>query len=279
VQGLTLGWVRRELRELGIPPLKRFGQHFLLSRDVRDRLIDEAELSQEDTVVEVGAGLGFVTAALASRAGTVVAVEKDRTLAKHLESRFSTKSNVRIIQGDALTVPIPTNAKIVSSPPYNISSKLILRILSSKFRLASLLLQEDFVNRLTAVSGSRDYGRLTVMLQNHARAECVAKVPRSAFYPEPRVDSAIARIRPTTQAPACKDGRVFEDLVRALFTQRRRRSHGVLARYLQVNYRDQKDEILSRADLKDKRVYELTPVDFVRLSNLIADSAKDRFRA
>jgi len=270
-----LNWVLRELRELGIPPLKRYGQHFLLSQEARDILIDEANLLREDTVVEVGAGLGFVTAALASRAGSVIAIEKDKTLAKHLESKFSSNHNVRIIQGDALAVPIPMNAKIVSSPPYNISSKLILQILQSKFRLASLLLQEDFVNRLTASSSSRDYGRLTVMLQTRAEAKHVAKVSRSAFYPEPRVDSAIASIRPARETPMIRDGRVFEDMVRALFTQRRRKSYGVLSRYLQANYRSQKEEILARADLHDKRVYELTPIEFVTLSNLIADSVKD----
>jgi len=238
-------------------------------------LIDEAELSPKDTVVEVGAGLGFVTAALALRAGKVVAIEKDRTLAKHLERKFSSNHNVQIIQGDALTVPIPTNATVVSSPPYNISSKLVLRILSSKFRLASLLLQEDFVKRLTASSGSRDYGRLTVMLQTRARAEYVSKVPRSAFYPEPRVDSAITTIRPTAQTQVMKDGRIFEDLVRALFTQRRRKAQSVLSRYLEANFRNRKDEILNRAGLGDKRIHELTPIEFVRLSNLIADSVKD----
>jgi 16S rRNA (adenine1518-N6/adenine1519-N6)-dimethyltransferase len=270
-----LGWVRRELHELGIPPLKRFGQHFLLSTEVRDRLVDEAKLLRQDTVVEVGAGLGFLTDALASRAGNVIAIEKDRTLAKHLESKFSTSHNVQIILGNALTVPIPTNAKIVSSPPYNISSKLVLQILRSKFRMASLLLQEDFVKRLTAPCCSRDYGRLTVMLQTRAQAEYVSKVSSSAFYPEPRVDSAIVTICPASEAPTPKDDRIFEDMVRVLFTQRRRKVHGVLSRYLAANYRDRRDEVLSRANLDDKRVYELTPVEFVRLSNLIADSVKN----
>jgi 16S rRNA (adenine1518-N6/adenine1519-N6)-dimethyltransferase len=267
--------VWRELRELEIAPLKRYGQHFLLSQAARDRLIDEAELARQDTVVEVGAGLGFVTAALASRAGKVIAIEKDMALAKHLEIKFSASHNVHIIRGDALTFPIPTNAKIVSSPPYNISSKLILQILSSKFKLASLLLQQDFVKRLTASSGSRDYGRLTVMLQTRAHTKYVSTVPRSAFYPEPRVDSAIATIRPISQASTTKDDRIFEDLVRALFTQRRRKLHGVLSRYLAANYRDRREEILNRASLNDKRVYELTPVEFVKLSNLIANSVKE----
>ena len=266
--------VRRELRDLGIPPLKRFGQHFLLSQEARDRLIEEAELSREDTVVEVGAGLGFLTSALASRSSNVIAIEKDKTLSKYLEDKFSTNPNIRVIQGDALTVQIPPNSKIVSSPPYNISSKLILRILSSKFRLASLLLQEDFVKRLTAPSGSRDYGRLTVMLQTRARAKYVSRVPRSVFYPQPKVDSAITTIRRTSIGPTPGDDRIFEELVRALFTQRRRKARGVLSRHLQASYRDQKELILTSTNLGDKRVYELTPTDFVKLSNLIADSVK-----
>lgn len=267
--------VRHQLHELGIPPLKRFGQHFLLSEQIRDSLVDQADLSKEDTVVEVGPGLGFLTAALASRAGQVVAIEKDRTLAKHLANRFSSNRHVQIIQGDALKAPIPANAKIVSSPPYNISSKLVLRIVGSQFKLACLLLQEDFIRRLTAPSGSRDYGRLTVMLQTQARAEYISHVPKSAFYPTPRVDSAITTIRPIFGTIPAKDHKILEDLVRALFTQRRRKLRGVLSRYLETNYYKRKEEILPRAELDNKRVCELTPAEFVSLSNLIVDSVKD----
>jgi len=267
-----LAWVRRELRELGIPPLKRFGQHFLLSQQIRDLLVDQAHLSTADTVVEVGAGLGFVTVALSSRAGQVIALEKDRTLAANLVKRFAKCGNVQVVQGDALKFLIPHNAKIVSSPPYNISSKLVLRILASHFKLASLLLQEDFIRRLTAKSGSRDYGRLTVMLQTRARAEYVSFVPRSAFYPQPRVDSGIARITPDSGMRTPKDWGIFEDLVRSLFTQRRRKAARVLSRYMDAKYRREKAVVLSRASLDDRRVYELTPTDFVLLSNLIAES-------
>ena len=271
-EDLILGWVQRELRALGIPPLKRFGQHFLLSLEAREQLIDKANLSTEDTVIEVGAGLGFVTEALVKRAGKVVAIEKDRTLAKHLQDKFSTNRNLQVIQGDALTIPIPANAKIVSSPPYNISSKLVLQILSSKFRMASLMLQEDFVKRLTARSGSRDYGRLTVILQTHAHAELIRTVSRSSFYPPPRVDSAIATITPTHPMPRINDEKRFEELVRVLFTQRRRKTYGVLSRYLQTHYCKQRNEILTQAELNDKRVYELSPIEFVNLSNLITES-------
>ena len=269
-----LGWVRRELDEIGIPPLKRFGQHFLLDRQIRDKLIDQAELSGGDTVVEVGAGLGFLTTALASRVGHLVAIEKDRTLAKYLADKFSHNLNVEVVQGDALEIPIPAGAKVVSSPPYNISSKLTLHILNSGFELASLLLQEDFVRRLTASSGSREYGRLTVMLQSRGRAEYVTQVPASSFYPQPKVNSALFTMRPAPPSVAILDPNVFEDLVRDLFTQRRRKLRGVLSRYLTAKYPTIKERVLSEVGFSEKRVYELTPTEFITLSNAITNALK-----
>lgn len=269
-----MGWVRRELDELGIPPLKRFGQHFLLDKQIRDTLIDKAELSGRDTVVEVGAGLGFLTTALAPRTGRLIAIEKDRTLAKYLADKFANNPNVEVIQGDALENQIPDRAKIVSSPPYNISSKLTLHILSSGFELASLLLQEDFVRRLTAPNGSREYGRLSVMLQTKARGEYVTKVPASSFYPKPRVDSALVTIRPAPPSVPVLDAKNFEYLVRDLFTQRRRKLRGVLSRYLTAKYPSVKEKVLSEADFTEKRVYELSPAEFITLSNIIVNAVK-----
>jgi 16S rRNA (adenine1518-N6/adenine1519-N6)-dimethyltransferase len=173
-----------------------------------------------------------------------------------------------------LEFPIPAGAKVVSTPPYNISSKLTLHILSSGFELASLLLQEDFVRRLTALSGTREYGRLTVMLQTKARAEYVRQVPASSFYPKPKVDSALFTIKPASPTVSILDTKIFEDLVRDLFTQRRRKLRGVLSRYLTAKYDSIKERILSEVDLTEKRVYELTPTEFISLSNIIADAVK-----
>jgi 16S rRNA (adenine1518-N6/adenine1519-N6)-dimethyltransferase len=213
-----------------------------------------------------------LTTTLASKAGRVIAVEKDRTLAEYLTTKFSRYPHVKVIQGDALKTPIPHHAKIVSSPPYNISSKLTLLITNSEFKSATLLLQEDFVKRLTASSGSREYGRITVMLQSKAEAECIRKVPMSAFYPRPRVDSALVTIRPTTSPLPIKHLETFTDLVRALFTQRRRKLRGVLTRYLASKYQAQSDEIISRVTVAEKRVYELNISEFINLSNLIVDA-------
>jgi 16S rRNA (adenine1518-N6/adenine1519-N6)-dimethyltransferase len=265
-----MAWIQRELDELHIPPLKRFGQHFLVDTKVRDELVQQARLTGNDLVIEIGPGLGFLTAALARKANHVVAVEKDRTLAAHLREKFSERENVTIVQGDALEIPIPVDARIVSSPPYNISSKLILLILNSRFKAATLLLQKEFGERLTASSGSRDYGRITVMLRCKAEARLIKNVPRSVFYPKPRVDSAIINIEPLKATFAIEHRGVFADLVRALFTQRRRKLKSVFGRYLSHQYPTYRNEILSSARVPEKRVFETTPEEFANLANQIA---------
>lgn len=273
-----MAWVRRELDSIGIPPLKRFGQHFLIDKGVRERLVELAELTINDTVLEVGPGLGFLTAALIGRAGRTIAIEKDRTLAAYLKEKFSKQQNLTVVQADALTVQIPEGSKVVSSPPYNISSKLILLIMNSGFRLAALLMQEEFVRRLTASSGSRDYGRLSVMLQSKATAKLDMKVSREAFYPKPKVDSALVTIRPSIEKLQVQNQQLFIDMVRALFTQRRRKLRGVLARYLKARYPTLSDTIFQQIPLIDKRIYELNPNELIALSNQIAEATTESGR-
>jgi 16S rRNA (adenine1518-N6/adenine1519-N6)-dimethyltransferase len=270
--------VRRELSVLGIPPLRRFGQHFLTDEKTRQDLVESGELTARDTVLEVGPGLGFLTSALADDAGRVVAVEKDRTLATYLKHKFSSHPNITIVEGDVLKVMLPVFNKIVSSPPYNISSKLVLMILNSKYELASLLLQEEFTRRLTAASGSRDYGRLTVMFQVKAQANFVVKVSKDAFYPKPRVDSAIITITHKHEDPPIKNHEIFTDLVRSLFNQRRRRLSGVLARYLKDRYPEDAVVILRRISPPERRVFEVTPKEFITYSNQIADTLSETGR-
>jgi len=264
-----VAWVRRELGTLGVPPLKRFGQHFLIDPQIRRRLIEIASLTHDDTVLEIGPGLGFLTSMIASEAGRVIAIEKDRTLAPYLRRKFANNANVTIVQGDALKMSIPDNAKIVSSPPYNISSKLTLLILNSHFSLAALLLQIEFAERLTAPSGSRNYGRLTVMFQTRARARMIEIVPRTAFYPQPKVDSSLLTITPTRElTPNNKE--LFEEMIRVVFTQRRRRLPTVLARFLKSKFPNQQDEIYTRIRIPEKRVFETTVKEFVTISDAVA---------
>jgi 16S rRNA (adenine1518-N6/adenine1519-N6)-dimethyltransferase len=266
-----LSWVRSELKNLGIPPLKRFGQHFLVDKRIRDVMVNAAELRPTDEVLEVGAGLGFLTAALCAQPCHVTVVEKDRTLSKHLRSKFSNKENLTVIEGNALTLSLQKGVKVVSSPPYNISSQLIRLILASHFKLAVLLLQKEFVERMAASAGSRDYGRLTVMVQTSARAEKLAEVPRYAFYPAPRVDSAVVRIEPKNPEVTVSDPLLFSELVRFLFTQRRRKLSGVLNRYLKKRYPRVIDQIPNIAP-SEQRIFEVSPAELINLSNLLSEA-------
>ena len=149
-----MAWIRRELKNLQIHPLKRFGQHFLVDEKVREAMVSVAQPSVGDRILEIGPGLGYVTTELLKHNCQVIAVEKDRTLAPYLRNRFSKFHNLTIIEGDALKMGKIDCNKIVSSPPYNISSKLILFVILNKFDLAVFLLQTEFVNRLTAKCGS-----------------------------------------------------------------------------------------------------------------------------
>jgi len=265
-----VAWVRRELDQLGIPPLKRFGQHFLIDKRVREEILEQSKLSRDDIVLEVGPGLGFLTVELAAKAGRVIAVEKDRTLAKYLAKRLAGYRNLTIIEGDVLRVEIPQYTKMVASPPYNISSKLVLMILEGKFELATLLLQNEFAERLTARPGTAEYGRLTVMVQCRAHANVISKVPRTAFNPKPRVDSALVTITPSGKASQANDWRLFSDLVRFLFTQRRRRLVGVLSQYLTGRFPDYHTGMMREITIPEKRVFEVGPEELVNLSNEIA---------
>lgn len=264
-----MSWIRKELLRLGIPPLKRFGQHFLVDKKTRDTMVAAGNLSVNDRVLEIGPGLGFLTTELVKHAGQVVAVEKDRTLAAFLKNRFSGVSNLIVVQDDALRIGKLECTKIVSSPPYNISSKLILFVLDNEFDLAVLLLQHEFVQRLTANTGTHQYGRLTVTFQARAQAEFVAKVPHSAFYPIPKVDSAIVTIKPRTAQPPIKDKSGFEELVRVLFTQRRRKLNGVLSRYIESKWPSMVKSILAEVPILEKRIFQISPLELVDLSNLI----------
>jgi len=217
----------------------------------------------------VGPGLGFLTEELVKRASRVVAVEKDRTLAKYLTGHFSKVRNLEIIQGDALIVGKLGCTKLVSSPPYNISSKLVIFITRNRFDSAVLLFQDEFVQRLTAKCGSREYGRLTVALQAYAQTEIIMKVPRSAFYPSPRVDSALVRTKLRDDVLQIRDPALLEDLVRSLFTQRRRRLNKVLRKYLESRYPIAFSSLISQLKIPEKRVFQMSPTELVELANEI----------
>lgn len=177
------------------------GQRFLRSRKARDQIIAAAELSKQDTVLEVGPGAGFLTEALAERAGKVIAIEKDKRFVEILREKFCDQSNIEIIEGDILSniqcFPSTLNVghyKIVANIPYYITSRFLRLMLEAeqKPKLMVLMVQKEVAERMAAMPPRMNM--LALSIQAYGKVKRIANVPRGAFNPPPRVDSTIIKI-------------------------------------------------------------------------------------
>lgn len=258
--GFSLGR-RRSISPPQIPcdfrPRRKLGQHFLVDDSILQRLVSLAEVDKRDVVLEVGAGTGNLTRVLLKSTGRVIAVEKDPILAKRLRDQLKDEKRLLVIQGDILRVDLPPFDKVVSSPPYSISSGLLFFLLAKKFRSATMTFQKEFAQRLVAKPGTRDYGRLTVMLQHAASAQLFDFVPRTAFRPVPKVDSFMVQIVPKTEW-ADMNRKLFSRIVKALFSQRRRVASTVVRRWLEKEGVPNAKQIADSLAVPSKRVFQLT---------------------
>ncbi|MDH5438555.1 MAG: 16S rRNA (adenine(1518)-N(6)/adenine(1519)-N(6))-dimethyltransferase RsmA [Candidatus Bathyarchaeota archaeon] len=269
---------RRLLHLHRVFPKKRLGQNFVTNRALLQKMISYASVSREDTVLEVGAGLGFLTQLLSPACRRVIAVEIDPRLTKILRSELRGLGNVDIVEGDVLSLSVPQFSKVVSTPPYSISSPLLFWLLERRFDCAVLTFQKEFAERLNAPVGSRDYGRLTVGTYYRAEAELLDHVPRSMFYPPPDVDSMVVRLKPREKPPfPVEDEEAFFKLVQTLFTQRNKKVRNAIVPFLRG--RMKKADVTRLADsllFHDKRARELAPEDFGAMSDEIVRRSRGK---
>ena len=247
-------------------PLKRLGQNFLANKRIASRVVSAAELTRTDTVLEPGAGYGTLTHLLAEQASRVLAVEKDRRLVSHLRKEFGNSPTVSVIEGDVLKIPLPPQFnKVVGTPPYALSSKLILFLTRKKFELASLVFQKEFGERLLAEPGTAECGRLSITAQRSLRIQPIMTIPAAAFRPRPKVDSILLRISPNDVNTSVNE-ELFEELVRGLFNQRRRVVRGSFLHFLSKKIgREKARTSLESMSLPEKRVFQLTISDLEEL--------------
>ena len=257
------------LRLYGVFPKKRLGQNFTVNSDILQRLVSLASLTMDDVVLEVGAGFGFLTQLLSRDCKKVIAVEVDPQLINFLRKQLHGLRNVDLLEGDILKVSIPSFNKVVSTPPYSISSPLLFRLLENKFEWAVLILQKEFAERLGASVGSKDYGRLTVTIYYRANVELLDYVPRTMFYPQPDVDSMMVRLKPRAPPFQVDDEETFFEVVRTLFTQRNKKVRNALIPFLRKRELAREDAVALADSIvnSEKRVRELTPEDFGILTN------------
>lgn len=236
---LTSSQTRRLLHSLGTQARKRLGQHFLVDRRVRAKIVRAAQLGPEDLVVEIGPGLGALTGELARRARQVVAIEKDGVLAARLEQALGSAANVRVVVGDVLhmapaqIVGAGSKYKVVADLPYNIASAVLRHFLEVEARpqLMVVMVQREVAENIVAAPGQMSL--LSVAVQLYGRPSIVGYVAPQSFYPPPRVESAILRIE---TYPALRlqvaDVNDFFSVVRAGFSARRKQLHNALAQGL-----------------------------------------------
>jgi len=250
-------------------PKKRLGQNFVVDTDLLQRMISYASITKNDVVLEVGAGLGFLTQLLSHGCKKVIAVEVDPKLIKILREQLYGLQNVDLIEGDILRLSVPSFNKVVSTPPYSISSPLLFWLLERKFDSAVLTFQKEFAERLVASVGSKEYGRLTVTTYYRGEVELLDHVPRNMFYPPPDVDSMVVRLRPRKPPFQVENEETFLELVQTLFTQRNKKVRNAILPFL--HKRGIKGgNALGLADslpFHDKRVRGLAPEDFGTLAN------------
>lgn len=218
------------LRSYDLSPRKRLGQNFLTDPSAAQRIVSAASLSSEDTVVEVGAGLGVLTRLLAEQAGQVLAVELDDGLVRVLNEQLADLPNVRIIHGDILQLPdlgvSHLAYKVVGNLPYYITSAVLRRFLEKRPRprLMVVTVQREVAERIVAQPGRLSL--LAVSVQFYGRPGLVARIPPGAFYPSPQVDSAVLRVeiddQPAVSLAEGVDESTYFRVVRAGFSQRRK---------------------------------------------------------
>ena len=232
---MKLSEIDATLREIRVTPVKTLGQNFLHDRNLARWIVEKAELSAEDYVVEIGPGLGALTEFILESGARVLAIEKDQRLVDFLRKRFG-DARLEIVHADALDFDLrrlfaERRVKLLGNLPYYIASQLLLKFTKypSPISLWLLMLQKEMARRISAAPGTSDYGALSLIVQLQYRVEFLRTVPPSVFLPEPDVDSAFVRIAPRQpdELPP-HDPETFFRLVRLGFSQRRKQLRNLL---------------------------------------------------
>jgi len=264
-----LNELRELLRKYGLKPRKHLGQNFLINKDILSEIINTADLTKNDIVLEIGPGLGILTKELAKKAKKVIAIEKDEKLVKILKKELAHFKNIKIIEGDILKLPVtsyqlPVTYKLVANLPYYITSPVIRKFLEEKKqpKLMVLMVQKEVAERICAKPP--DMSLLSVAVQFYSQAKIVKIVKKESFWPSPKVDSAIIKLT-TNNLPRWQAGRqlttintnLFFKIVKAGFSQPRKQ----LKNNLKKIFGKDTEKILKQSKIETTRRAETLSID------------------
>ncbi|TVU52100.1 MAG: 16S rRNA (adenine(1518)-N(6)/adenine(1519)-N(6))-dimethyltransferase RsmA [Arthrospira sp. PLM2.Bin9] len=265
-------------------PRKRFAQHWLRSPATLNHILEAADLSLDDRILEIGPGTGILTERLLPKASSVVAIEIDRDLCVQLAKKFGKIDNFLLLQGDILSFDLNAHLsafpkfqhpnKVVANIPYNITGPIIEGLLGTiakpalkPFDAIVLLVQKEVGDRLCAKPSSKAFGALSVRVQYLAECDWICHVPAKAFYPPPKVDSAVVRLRPRPIASPAQNPQLLETLVKLGFSTRRKMLRNNLKSQVEPQILNQ---LLETLDINPQvRAEDLSLQQWVQLSNLL----------
>jgi len=266
-------------------PKKSLSQHFLKSHQVRERIVEAIRPAADEVILEIGAGTGELTAALASRARRVIAVEVDPALAGILKEELAGFPNARVLCADVLEVDISKVASeagcgrllVAGNLPYHITTDILLHLLrhAASISRAVLTVQREYADRLAAKPGGRDYGAVTVRVNYAASVSVLFAVPASAFVPRPKVDSAVVELK-FREKPAVStlDEEALFEVVRAAFSKRRKMLVNSLSSLWGIS-REELREICRSLGLEaERRPETLSLEEFARLTDAILERVR-----
>jgi 16S rRNA (adenine1518-N6/adenine1519-N6)-dimethyltransferase len=248
--------------------MKKLGQNFLIDKNIAELEVKQADIKNNDVVLEIGPGKGILTKVLSEKAKKVIAIEIDKNLVNNLKKILP--ENVELIHGNALNIDfetLPKFNKIVSNLPFSISSPITFKFLEYDFELAILIYQKEFAERLTANSGSKNYSRLSVAIYYKSLCDVIRTIPKTCFKPQPKVDSSMIRMIPRKSPPfQVINENFFFDLTKNLFNYRRKKIKNILNNLYhlepkKIPYLENRVE-----DLSPKQIGELSDILFKMLN-------------
>lgn len=275
------------LNAWNLRPKKKLGQHFLVDPSSADMIVSRSKITSDDTVMEVGAGLGALTIPLAKAARQVFAVETDSQLAKLLKTELIVHNltNVEIIENNILNVDIHALAKkidrqiiVTGNLPYNISSQILIQLIHTRkdVKRAILMFQKELARRITATPGNKDYGRLTVMLGYCAEIESIATVTASLFYPVPKVDSEVVEVnfKISREYPPHDETMLFQVIKGAFGNRRKTLKNALSASGLHIEPQIARQALIAAKIDPTRRAETLAVSEFVTLQSCLAQVLK-----
>lgn len=274
----------REIKEkYGFKLTKSLGQNFLTDKNIIDRIIEGAEIGEDDLVIEVGPGIGVITYEASLAARKVITVEIDRNLIPILAETLADRDNIEVVNSDILKTDVNAlieearakepqikKVQIIGNLPYYITTPIIMKLLEDGVRAdgITVMMQKEVADRIKAVPSTKAYGALSVAVQYYCEVESVVNVPKEVFVPQPQVDSTVLRLKPRQDKPVVlRDDEVFFRVVKAGFGQRRKTLSNSLMGIEGITKEIVKDALAAAGIEPTRRAETLDLEEFAKLAN------------